>query len=472
MGVVKKVCCVGAGYVGGPTCVILAKNNPNVQVHVVDINAKRIAAWNTDKLPIYEPQLLENVQLCRKQGNLHFSTEVDKRIEEADLIFISVNTPTKEHGTGKGYAADLKWVESVARNIAKVAKSSKIVVEKSTVPVKSAEAIGAILSANQDTSVNISFQILSNPEFLAEGTAIRDLSNPDRVLIGGEQSEAGFAAMRALSELYESWIPKERILLTNVWSSELSKLAANAFLAQRVSSVNAMAAICEETGGNIQEVAKAVGTDTRVGSKFLQASIGFGGSCFQKDVLNLVYIAKSLELPEVANYWEQVILMNDYQRKRVVRKIMKAMFHSVTNKRIAILGFAFKKDTGDTRESSSIYLTQQLMDEGAHVVIYDPLVTAEQVKIDLDYYGTGNESGKYTVCESLIEAVTGASAFIISTEWDQFKPDQTNYSEVYEAMSKPALAYDGRNLCNQQELADLGFIVMAVGSSTINKIGW
>lgn len=469
---IKNVCCVGAGYVGGPTCVILAKHNPDVTVNVVDINAKRIAAWNSEKLPIFEPNLFENVEFCRRQGNLHFSTDVDRCIHEAELIFISVNTPTKEHGEGKGYAADLKWVEAVARNVAKVAVNSKIVVEKSTVPVKSAESIAAILHANSRGNSNVKFQILSNPEFLAEGTAIRDLSNPDRVLIGGEESEEGKAAIEKLAGLYQSWIPRERILTCNVWSSELSKLAANAFLAQRVSSINAMAAVCEETGGNINEVARAVGTDSRIGSKFLQASIGFGGSCFQKDVLNLVYIARSLQLIEVADYWEQVIIMNAYQRSRVVRKIMKAMFHSVTNKKIAVLGFAFKKDTGDTRESSSIYLTQQLMGEGANVAIYDPLVSAEQVKIDMDIVSTGDEPGKYEVYATLLEAVTDASAFIISTEWDEFKPTTTDYAAVYAAMRKPAIAYDGRNLCNHQQLSDLGFIVMAVGSPTQNKIGW
>lgn len=468
---ITKVCCVGAGYVGGPTCVVLAKHNPDVTVTVVDLNQKRIDAWNTDKLPIYEPKLLENVQYCRKQGNLFFSTEVDRAIEEAELIFISVNTPTKEHGTGKGYAADLKYVESVAHNIARVAKSNKIVVEKSTVPVKCAESIAAILLACSETGSN-KFQILSNPEFLAEGTAIDDLHNPDRVIIGGEQSPQGHAAMDKLSELYQSWVPKERILTCNVWSSELSKLAANAFLAQRVSSINAIAAVCEETGGNIREVARAVGTDTRIGPKFLQASIGFGGSCFQKDVLNLVYISKSLGLDEVAAYWEQVIAMNDYMRKRVVQKIMKAMFYSVTNKKIAILGFAFKKDTGDTRESSSIYLTQMFMEEGANVAIYDPLVSEEQVKIDLDYYGTGKERGNYTVYKSLLDAVEDASAVIISTEWDEFKPANTDYEKVFKAMKKPAVIYDGRNLCDHKALSDMGYIVMAVGSTTQNKIGW
>jgi UDPglucose 6-dehydrogenase len=388
---IKSICCIGAGYVGGPTMSVIAQKNPNIKVTVVDLKDQRIADWNDkdlSKLPIYEPGLDEVVAEARGR-NLFFSTEVDKAIDEAQMIFISVNTPTKTYGAGKGMAADLKYVELCARQIAKVANKDKIVVEKSTLPVKTAEAIQNILD---NTGNGVDFQILSNPEFLAEGTAMRDLAVPDRVLIGGDSTTPkGQEAIQALVDIYASWVPKKNILTTNVWSSELSKLTANAFLAQRVSSINSLSELCEATGANVKEVAKAIGMDSRIGSKFLQASVGFGGSCFQKDILNLVYIAKSLGLKEVADYWHQVILINNHQRNRFAKNIIKMLYNTVSGKTISFLGWAFKKDTNDSRESAAIYVADSLIDEQAIVKVYDPKVTATQIQSDVNYLNSRSE---------------------------------------------------------------------------------
>lgn len=381
---IKNICCIGAGYVGGPTMAVLAQKNPHIKVTVVDINKGRIASWNNDNLdglPIYEPGLKEIVQEARGR-NLFFSTDIDKAIDEAEMIFMSVNTPTKTYGKGKGMAADLKFVELSARQIAAASTSNKIVVEKSTLPVRTAQAIKSILD---NTGNGVKFQVLSNPEFLAEGTAVNDLLKPDRVLIGGQESEEGREAIQALVDIYASWIPKENILTTNVWSSELSKLVANAFLAQRVSSINAISELCEVTGADVDEVARAVGMDSRVGPKFLKASVGFGGSCFQKDILNLVYIAKTYGLNEVADYWEQVIIMNDHQKKRFSENIVSTLYNTVSGKKITFLGWAFKKDTNDTRESAAIYVADALLDEQAEITVYDPKVSAERIYSDLDY---------------------------------------------------------------------------------------
>jgi len=363
---VKSICCIGAGYVGGPTMAVIAKNNPHLKITIVDINQARIDAWNdTDvsNLPIYEPGLADIVKETRGK-NLFFSIDIDAAIDEAEMIFISVNTPTKTYGKGKGMAADLKYIELCARNIADVAKTDKIVVEKSTLPVRTAEAIKSIL---HNTGNNINFHILSNPEFLAEGTAVEDLLNPDRVLIGGESEEA----IEALAHIYSSWVVDDRILRTNLWSSELSKLTANAFLAQRISSINSISELCELTGANVNEVAKAIGMDSRIGSKFLKASVGFGGSCFQKDILNLVYIARSYGLTEVADYWEQVIIMNDHQKRRFSDRLIKTLYNTVSGKKIALLGWAFKKDTNDTRESAAIYVADHLLNEQANITVFD-----------------------------------------------------------------------------------------------------
>ena len=461
---INTICCIGAGYVGGPTMSVIAQKNPDVKVTVVDLNAQRIADWNDadlDQLPIYEPGLDEVVAEARGR-NLFFSTEVDKAIDEAQMIFISVNTPTKTYGAGKGMAADLKYVELCARQIAKVATSDKIVVEKSTLPVKTAEAIQNILD---NTGNGVDFQILSNPEFLAEGTAMRDLAVPDRVLIGGDSStRKGQEAIKSLFDIYASWVPKENILTTNVWSSELSKLTANAFLAQRVSSINSLSELCEATGANIQEVAKAIGMDSRIGPKFLQASVGFGGSCFQKDILNLVYIAKSLGLNEVADYWHQVILMNNHQRDRFAKNIIKTLYSTVNGKTITFLGWAFKKDTNDTRESAAIYVADLLIDEQAFVKVYDPKVTATQMQSDINYLNTRSEkqNTKYLKTENdPYAAMEGAHAIAVLTEWDEFK--KYDWQRIYNGMQKPAFVFDGRNVLDRQILEKIGFVYKGIG---------
>jgi UDPglucose 6-dehydrogenase len=462
---INTICCIGAGYVGGPTMSVIAQKNPDIKVTVVDLNVQRIADWNDkdlSKLPIYEPGLDEVLAEARGR-NLFFSTEVDKAIDEAQMIFISVNTPTKTYGAGKGMAADLKYVELCARQIAKVATTEKIVVEKSTLPVKTAEAIQNILD---NTGNGVDFQILSNPEFLAEGTAMRDLAVPDRVLIGGDSTTPkGQAAIQALVSIYASWVPKENILTTNLWSSELSKLTANAFLAQRVSSINSLSELCEETGANIQEVAKAIGMDSRIGPKFLQASVGFGGSCFQKDILNLVYIAKSLGLSEVADYWHQVILMNNHQRERFAKNIIKTLYSTVSGKTIAFLGWAFKKDTNDTRESAAIYVADLLVDEQATIKVYDPKVTATQMQSDINYLNTRSEkqNTKYLKTENdPYAAMEGAHAIAVLTEWDEFK--KYDWNRIYNGMQKPAFVFDGRNVLDREALETIGFVYKGIGS--------
>lgn len=461
---IKNICCIGAGYVGGPTMAIIAQKCPNIKVTVVDLNEKRIADWNdpnVENIPIYEPGLSEIVAEARGR-NLFFSTEVDKAIDEAEMIFISVNTPTKTYGVGKGMAADLKYIELCARQIARVAKTDKIVVEKSTLPVRTASAIKSILD---HTGNGVKFQILSNPEFLAEGTAVDDLLAPDRVLIGGDSNEEGQKAIQALVNIYANWVPKERILTTNVWSSELSKLTANAFLAQRVSSINAMSELCEKTGADVNEVAKAIGMDSRIGSKFLKSSVGFGGSCFQKDILNLVYIAKSYGLNEVADYWEQVIIMNDHQKRRFAKNIIKTLYNTVSGKKIAFLGWAFKKDTNDTRESAAIYVADDLLAEQANIAVYDPKVGENQIYFDLNYLETRSESANkqgLKVENNPYEACKDSHAIAILTEWDEFK--SYDWQKIYNQMQKPAFVFDGRNLLNKKELEKIGFVYQAIGS--------
>ncbi|KAJ8348318.1 hypothetical protein SKAU_G00269070 [Synaphobranchus kaupii] len=467
---VKSICCIGAGYVGGPTCSVIAHMCPDVTVTVVDLNEERIRAWNSDNLPIFEPGLQEVVESCRGV-NLFFSTDIDTAIQDADLIFISVNTPTKTFGIGKGRAADLKYIEACARRIADVSRGCKIVVEKSTVPVRAAESIRRIFNANIKSSLN--FQVLSNPEFLAEGTAIADLKNPDRVLIGGDESPEGQRAIEALRRIYECWVPKSKIITTNTWSSELSKLAANAFLAQRISSINSISAVCEVTGADVEEVAHAIGTDQRIGSRFLKASVGFGGSCFQKDVLNLVYLCEALNLPEVARYWQQVIEINDYQRKRFSSRIIGCLFNTVTDKKIALLGFAFKKDTGDTRESSTIYISGYLMDEGARLHIYDPKVKKEQIVQDLSHgEDPSRVSRLVTVCTDPYDACEDAHAIVICTEWDMFK--ELDYERIYMAMLKPAFIFDGRRILDglHEQLQLIGFQVETIGKRVKQRISF
>ncbi|OYX81942.1 MAG: UDP-glucose 6-dehydrogenase, partial [Flavobacteriales bacterium 32-34-25] len=461
---ITKICCIGAGYVGGPTMAIIAQKCPHIQVTVVDLNKERIAAWNDEdvnNIPIYEPGLSEIVKEARGR-NLFFSTEVDKAIDEAQMIFISVNTPTKTYGKGKGMAADLKYIELCARQIAKVSKSDKIVVEKSTLPVRTAEAIKSILD---NTGNGVKFQILSNPEFLAEGTAVQDLLHPDRILIGGDTTVEGQKAIQALVDVYANWVPVNQILTTNVWSSELSKLTANAFLAQRISSINAMSELCEKTGADVNEVARAIGMDSRIGPKFLKASVGFGGSCFQKDILNLVYIAKSYGLNEVADYWEQVIIMNDHQKRRFSNNIVKTLYNTVSDKKIAFLGWAFKKDTNDTRESAAIYVADDLINENAKIAVYDPKVSRKKVLADLDYLETRTSdvnAASIFSFENPYEACAGAHAVAILTEWDEFVA--YDWQKIYDSMQKPAFLFDGRNILNGSDLEKIGFVYQAIGS--------
>lgn len=461
---ITKICCIGAGYVGGPTMAIIAQKCPQIQVTVVDLNVERIAAWNdknVNNIPIYEPGLSDIVKEARGR-NLFFSTEVDQAIEEAEMIFISVNTPTKTYGKGKGMAADLKFIELCARQIAKVSKTDKIVVEKSTLPVRTAEALKSILD---NTGNGVKFQILSNPEFLAEGTAVQDLLHPDRILIGGDTTAEGQKAIQALVAIYANWVPVDKILTTNVWSSELSKLTANAFLAQRISSINAMSELCEKTGADVNEVARAIGMDSRIGSKFLKASVGFGGSCFQKDILNLVYIAKSYGLNEVADYWEQVIIMNDHQKRRFSDNIVKTLYNTVSGKKIAFLGWAFKKDTNDTRESAAIYVADNLISENATIAVYDPKVSRKKILADLDYLETRTTDANATSMvsfENPYEAVQDAHAVAILTEWDEFVT--YDWQKIYDAMQKPAFVFDGRNVLKDSNLEKIGFVYQAIGS--------
>lgn len=449
-----KICCLGAGYVGGPTMAMIAHKCPQVTVTVADINEERIAAWNSDTLPVFEPGLDEIVNSARGT-NLFFTTEKVAAIKAADVIFVSVGTPTKTYGADAGRAADLKYVELCARDIAEHSESSKIVVEKSTIPVRTAESLKTVLSANAVDG--ISFQVLSNPEFLAEGTAIRDLENPDRVLIGGEETPEGQEAMETLASVYATWVDRDRILKTNLWSSELSKLVANAFLAQRISSINSISALCEATEANVDEVAYAIGKDSRIGPKFLKSSVGFGGSCFQKDLLNLVYLCQHFGLPEVADYWRKVIEINDWQKRRFSTRIVNSLFNTVNGKRIALLGFAFKKDTNDTRESPAIYVGRDLLEEEANLAIYDPKVTPEQVHRDL-----GSEySEQIEICDDPYAAVENAHAVAILTEWDQFK--DLDYQKIYDKMMKPAFLFDGRSVTDTGKMKEIGFRVYSIG---------
>ena len=463
----NKICCIGAGYVGGPTMATIAKKCPHITVTIVDLNQKRIDDWNSDSLPIYEPGLTEIVKECRGK-NLFFSSDVQKGIEDADIIFAAVNTPTKTKGVGAGRAADLRFIESVGRTIAKYSTRSKIIIEKSTVPVRTAAALGRVLSANDrsaEGSIGKNFWILSNPEFLAEGTAMKDLDKPDRVLIGGAQSREGKDSIQVLVNIYANWVPQDNILTTNLWSSELSKLVANAFLAQRVSSINSIARICERTGADVREVARAIGTDARIGPRFLTASVGFGGSCFQKDILNLVYICEQFGLHEVAAYWQQVVDMNDHMKKSFSTRIIHTMFNTVTQKKIAIFGFAFKKDTGDVRETPAITICDMLMQDGAICQVFDPKVTRENAVDEMKHHGMDVPDEQFKWMASASEAVQDAHAIVILTEWEEFKT--YDYAEFYERMMMPAFLFDGRNLVDPFKIESIGFEVHLLGKSRI-----
>ena len=476
---IRQICCLGAGYVGGPTMAVIADHCPSITVTVVDLNEARIAAWNDQdlgRLPVYEPGLDAVVGRCRGR-NLHFTTAVEAAIASADMVFLSVNTPTKTRGVGAGQASDLRWIEASARQVAACAQGHTIVVEKSTLPVRTAETVKAILAAAQGAGDLKTFAVLSNPEFLAEGTAITDLENPDRVLIGGEEPEA----IEALAAIYGHWVPAERILRTNLWSSELSKLTANAFLAQRISSINAIGALCEATGADVREVAKAIGSDSRIGSKFLAAGPGFGGSCFQKDILNLVYLCGHYGLQEVASYWQQVVELNSWQQHRIAQLVVRSLFGTVTGKRLAILGFAFKGDTNDTRESPAIRICQDLIEEGAQLAIYDPKVSQLQIASDLgqaetvisgtalsgtalsgtNVASTALADGCWHQAPSVAAAARGADALLILTEWGEFR--QLDWPALASSMRQPAWLFDARAIADSGAAKAAGLNVWTVG---------
>ncbi len=452
----NRIACIGAGYVGGPTMAVIADRCPQYTVTVVDVNADRIAAWNSDRLPIYEPGL-EEVVFRRRNRNLFYSTDIPAAVRDADVIFVSVNTPTKTFGAGAGQAADLQYIEKTARSIIEYADSDKIIVEKSTLPVRTAQAMSRILHSN---TRGLKFQIISNPEFLAEGTAIADLQNPDRVLIGGmDDTPAGQAAIETVIAIYANWVPRDRIITTNLWSSELTKLVSNALLAQRVSSVNSISALCEKTEADIDEVTRAAGRDSRIGAKFLKAGIGFGGSCFKKDILNLAYLCGYYGLPEVAEYWTQVVRINDYQARRFVGNMLSAMFNTVAGKRIAIFGFAFKADTGDTRESPAIAVCRQLLEERAELAIHDPRALGN-ARLDLE-----SETGVIDYCEDPYAAAASAHAIAVLTDWMSFR--ELDYRRIFESMQKPAFIFDGRNLLDSAEMYEIGFNVYPIGRKAL-----
>ncbi len=472
---IKRICCIGAGYVGGPTMSVIADRCPDITVNVVDINAERIKAWNSknfENLPIYEPGLADIVRRCRGR-NLYFSTEIAKKINSADMIFISVNTPTKTKGIGAGMASDLKWVEASARQVAKYASEYTIVVEKSTLPVKTAEVIKTILSSSQlRSNNNTSFDVLSNPEFLAEGTAINNLENPDRVLIGGENK----LAIDALTRIYLNWVPRCKILHTNIWSSELAKLTANAFLAQRISSINSIGAICEATGADLREVARAIGLDSRIGPKFLDAGPGFGGSCFKKDILNLVYLSKYFNLPEVAGFWESVVSLNKWHQHRISKLIVKKLFGTISAKKICILGFAFKANTNDTRESAAINICKDLLEEGAFLFIHDPKVSSRQIEIDLEsspiqeiksfseLENFESYEGKWYFDEDIKLAAKNADAIVVLTEWEKYS--KINWEVLSTSMRSPGWVFDARSIVKQQDVIKSGLNFWRIGDGS------
>ena len=451
----KNILCIGGGYVGGSTMAMIAHKCPHYKVTVVDINPTRIAEWNSNNLPIYEPGL-DSIVISTRGKNLFFTTDIERGIKEAEIIFVSVNTPVKTFGAGAGMAADLQYWEKTARQILECSESSKIIVEKSTFPVRTAFAMERILSLNEN---NIHFDVLSNPEFLAEGTAIKDLECPDRVLIGSRETPSGVKARNELIEIYANWVPKDRIITSNIWSSELSKLVANAFLAQRISSINSFTAFCEKSEADINEVARAIGMDSRLGDKFLNPSIGWGGSCFKKDIFNLVYLCRHYGLDEVANYWEAVVNINEYQKERFVRTMLSAMFNTLAGKKICLFGFAFKANTGDTRESPAIFIATKLIDERAELVITDPKAL-NNARIDLN-----GINGTVSYSEDPYEAADGCDAIAVVTEWEVYK--DLDFKKIFQSMVKPAFIFDGRNILNHKQLFDIGFNVFPIGKPAL-----
>ena len=473
---IKNICCIGAGYVGGPTMSVIADKCPHILVNVVDVNKKKIELWNSsdlDKLPVYEPGLREIIQR-RRDVNLYFSSKVEEKITEADMIFISVNTPTKTKGVGAGKASDLKWVEKCARQVGEFSNGHTIVVEKSTLPVKTAEVIKKILQEVQPIENNKkkkSFNVLSNPEFLSEGTAIKDLEFPDRVLIGGDDKKA----IMALNNIYKNWVPQKKILHTNIWSSELAKLTANAFLAQRISSINAIGALCESTGADVREVSRAIGSDNRIGSEFLDSGPGFGGSCFKKDILNLVYLSKYFGLPEVANFWEGVVKLNDWHQHRISKLVVKKLFGTITGKKIYILGFSFKANTNDTRESAAITICKDLLEEGAILCIHDPKVEPNQISKDLGFSETKEINqienlnnplleGKWCFSRDFYNGFKESDAVLVLTEWDDYA--NINWLQASKEMRKPSWVFDARSITNYKKILEANLNFWRIGDST------
>ena len=471
---IKNICCIGAGYVGGPTMAVIANKCPNIQVEVVDINLERIKNWNSNdlsKLPIYEPGLKEIIKKCRGK-NLHFSNSIKDKIKNAEMVFISVNTPTKKKGVGKGKASDLKWVEACARQVAEFSEGHTIVVEKSTLPVRTAEVIKSILKTKQKNSTNsATFDVLSNPEFLSEGSAINDLNFPDRVLIGGENEDA----IESLSNIYKKWVPKSKIIITNIWSSELAKLTANAFLAQRISSINSISAICEATGADVREVSRAIGSDSRIGSKFLDSSPGFGGSCFKKDILNLVYLSEYFGLSEVAKFWNEVVELNNWHQHRISRLITSKLFGTLSKKKIVILGFAFKANTNDTRESAAITICNDLLEEGAVLSIHDPKVSLEQIKNDLslnnftDQHKNKNfinsfDEGNWTKEENLNLIFDDCDAVVLLTEWQEYS--NLDWNMISKRMRQPSWVFDSRSILDPSQVLKAGINYWRIGDGS------
>ena len=463
---ISNICCIGAGFVGGPTMSVIALHCPEVKITVVDINKDKIKQWNgnVDKLPVFEPGLSEIVSKVRNV-NLFFTSDIEEAIKNAEMIFLAVNTPTKSSGEGKGYAADLKHIENAAKLIAEISTNDKIVIEKSTLPVRTAERLKEIINLNKKENIN--FEIISNPEFLAEGTAINDLFKSDRVLIGGENTSKGNEAVSTLVDIYKKWIPIDKILTTNVWSSELSKLVSNAMLAQRISSINSISALCEETGANIDEVSKAVGMDSRIGPHFLKSSVGFGGSCFKKDILNLAYISRFYGLNEVADYWESVVDINNYQTDRFADKIMSCIKDK--DSIITILGWAFKKNTNDSRESASIHISKKILENGYNLKIYDPKVSKQKIINDIiDIMNIDNTrfellSEKIEILESPYKAIVDSSLIAVCTEWTEFI--DLKWDKIYNDMQKPSWCFDGRNILDKNELEKIGFKTFFIGQS-------
>lgn len=447
----KRILCIGAGYVGGPTMAMIAFKCPRCRVTVVDINPERIAAWNSDDLPIYEPGLDKLIAATRGR-NLFFSTDIQAGIRENEIIFVSVNTPTKTFGLGAGMAADLQHWEKTARQILEFSESSKIVIEKSTLPVKTALAMERILNCREN---GVRFDVLSNPEFLAEGTAIRDLEQPDRILIGSRETPSGLKARETLAEIYAEWVPREKIITSNIWSSELSKLVANAFLAQRISSINSISALCEKAEADVTEVAHAVGMDSRIGARFLNASVGFGGSCFEKDILNLVYLCRHYGLDEAADYWESVVHINRYQQERFIRNMLGAMFNTLAGKKICLWGFAFKANTGDTRQSPAIFIARRLLEEHAEIVVSDPKAL-NNARADL-----AGAEGRISFIEDPVLAAEGCHAVAILTEWDIYR--DLDFRKIFKTMTQPAFLFDGRNVLDHRRCFAIGFNVYPIG---------